>query len=265
MTMRARSIGEAIRREVLPVWDEATEARVLRRVSMRNDAPRRAMWPIVLVALAAVIVAMISMWRVSVATQDEAGAGTMAPMERAEPSERETSVHAKSDDTKGKVAAPERVDAMPTAEVDVVDLHATPPIEIDAPKGRREAATRPPDAASLLDQADAARRRGDLVEATSLLRKFIDAHPRHPEVVSVRMGLARVLEQRKRFAEAARAYEALLSADVIAPIREDARAGAARVWARAGRADLARVHAQTYLERSASGPHARAMEAIAKQ
>jgi hypothetical protein len=241
---RPRSIGEAIRREVQPAWDEVNEARVLRRVM--SQRPRRATWAIVTIAIAAVIVAAIAMWQVNVATHEDVTRGSLAPMERMEPSRRETSVRMEAP------SKPRRIEATPP------QVEPSPPFVDPAPA----VITRRPDAASLLEQADAARRRGELVEATSLLRRFIDAHPRHPEAASVRMSLARVLEQRRRFVEAARAYEALLGASVIGPIREDARAGAARVWARAGRDERARAHAQAYLERNPSGPHVRAMEAI---
>lgn len=46
--------------------------------------------------------------------------------------------------------------------------------------------------------------------ATRLLRRLIDEQPRHPEIGSARMILARVLEQRERFTDAARTYEEVL-------------------------------------------------------
>jgi tetratricopeptide (TPR) repeat protein len=121
-----------------------------------------------------------------------------------------------------------------------------------------------PSADDLLRRADAARRRGALVEATMLLERFVDGHPDHAEVDPARMSLARVLEQRGRFEQAARAYEALLGQRVIGTIREDARAAAARVWSRHGREDRARDHARTYLDRNPNGPHASVMKEIAK-
>ena len=267
--MKPRSLGRRIRREVQPDWDDVHEARVLRKVLATTTFRRRRRWPWVAVGAAGAVVAAAIALLI---------AGGPSPRRLATESERSQAPMSAvpAADAKAEPRVGTRVDK----KVEPEEVRHVAPVPPSAPKPPLEttearrpprrperprpapAEAEPPDADALLRQADAARRAGELAEATRLLETFVHTHRTHAEASAARMSLARVLEQRGRLEAAARTYEALLGPGVVGTLREDARAGAARVWSRHGKDERARPHARTYLQRNPDGPHAAAMKAI---
>ncbi len=271
---RAKAVGRQIRREVEPRWEPAAQARVLRRVLAAAPARPSRRWPIALaVTVAAGLVAMLA-WR-SIRSLDvvNANSPSMAPMHgglpasasgrasTASPPRGMTSVAREPAARESGANEPTANEPRPSDH----NVNQPPPPPSTAPSvthDERPAEDQPATAPDLLEAADAARRAGSLARATRLLRRVIAETPKHRDIAAARMALARVLEQRQRFGEAARAYETLLDSKDAGHLREDAQAGAARAYERHGDHERARSHAQTYLERYPAGLHATAIEGL---
>lgn len=115
---------------------------------------------------------------------------------------------------------------------------------------------------ALLEQADAARKARDWDAAAGLLRKVLAARPGRLRSSSALFTLGRVERSRLRHSQAAAAFRSCRTRSPEGPLAEDALAEEATSWADAGVHDRAREAATLYLERHASGTHARRMRAI---
>jgi len=128
---------------------------------------------------------------------------------------------------------------------------------VDAPRAPGRASVD-----ALLEKADAARKARDWDAAAGLLRKVIAAHPGKLRSSSALFTLGRVERSRRRHSQAAAAFRSCRERSPDGPLAEDALAEEATSWADAGAHDRAREAATMYLERHASGTHARRMRAI---
>lgn len=126
---------------------------------------------------------------------------------------------------------------------------------------RRTPRDRPgPDA--LLEQADAARRRGDLADAAKMLRQFTKRHVGHADAATAWFQLGKVERRRGRHRAAATAFgtsRKLLRGKVL---ESDALAEHARSLAAAGKDRDAKARAEEYLRWKPGGLHAADMRAI---
>jgi transmembrane sensor len=115
---------------------------------------------------------------------------------------------------------------------------------------------------ALLEEADAARKARDWDAAAKLLRRVVAARPGKLQSSSALFTLGRVERSRLRHARAATAFRSCRESSPDGPLAEDALAEEATSWADAGAHERARQAAAAYLERHASGTHARRMRAI---
>lgn len=115
-----------------------------------------------------------------------------------------------------------------------------------------------------LAAADAARKAGNLDEAVSLLRSFIEESPGDPRVPSALFNLGSVEMRRGRAAEAAAAFRRCRDARPNGSLAEDAAAEEAQAWHAAADARRAQEAAIFYLRTHPRGTHARAMQELVR-
>jgi transmembrane sensor len=120
-------------------------------------------------------------------------------------------------------------------------------------------------AVHLVDEADAARARGDLPAAERALRTLLSRYPSSPQATSAAFTLGRLQRARGDFAAAARTFDALRQHAPAGPLAEDALAEAANSWALAGQSSQASALAGQYLVRYPKGPHADRMRRLGPQ
>ncbi len=117
----------------------------------------------------------------------------------------------------------------------------------------------------LVEEADAARARGDLPAAERALRAVLSRYPRSPQATSAAFTLGRLQRARGDFGAAARTFDALRQHAPAGPLAEDALAEAANAWALAGQSAQASALASQYLARYPGGPHADRMRRLGPQ
>ena len=120
----------------------------------------------------------------------------------------------------------------------------------------------PESAAGLVEEADAARARGDLPAAERALRSVLARYPSSPQATSAAFTLGRIQRARGDFGAAARTFDALRRHAPAGPLAEDALAESANAWALAGQSTQARALAEQYLARYPGGPHAQRMRRL---
>lgn len=132
------------------------------------------------------------------------------------------------------------------------------PVSLQAPKapqkavdGRGQVDVHDPQ--GLLVAADHARRRGNLSEAATLLRRILVEHPQDEHAPTAAFTLGRVLLDAEDYIGAANAFGNTLSLSPNGPLAQDALARRAEAWARAKQWDKARQQAEEYLSRYPQG------------
>lgn len=136
---------------------------------------------------------------------------------------------------------------------------AAPEVSKTAPEPGVAAARSP---ANLMQEADAARAKGDLAKAEHLLGKLLAEHQGSPQATSAAFSLGRIQRARGNLAAAARTFEGLRRRAPAGPLAEDALAEAANAWALAGNAAHARQLAVEYTVSYPRGPHAERMRRL---
>jgi len=136
------------------------------------------------------------------------------------------------------------------APAPTVESQAQPAAEA-RPTG--SAASQPGGAHPLLQQADAARRAGDLPRAIAALEKFVQGAPGDARVASSSFTLGRLYRQTGSNQAAAAAFRRAYQRDTSGALAEDARAQEIEALAAAGAWDTARPLAHEYLTRFPSG------------
>lgn len=132
-----------------------------------------------------------------------------------------------------------------------------------ASSGRRSVPAAPADSRQLLEQANAARRSGDVAQAAELLETLRVRYPRDPRAALASFELGRL--RLDVLGDLPGAVQALRQSIALAPsgvFREDAEACLATAYARMRdrpRCELAR---RTYLERYPEGTHAAELSAL---
>lgn len=139
---------------------------------------------------------------------------------------------------------------------------AAPEVSKTAPEPGVPAAHSP---ASLMQEADAARAKGDLAQAEHLLGKLLAEHQASAQATSAAFSLGRIQRARGNLAAAARTFEGLRRRAPAGPLAEDALAEAANAWALAGNAAHARQLAIEYTASYPRGPHAERMRRLSTQ
>ncbi len=117
----------------------------------------------------------------------------------------------------------------------------------------------------LVEEADAARARGDLPAAERALRAVLSRYPSSPQASSAAFTLGRLQRARGDFGAAARTFDALRQHAPAGPLAEDALAESANSWALAGQPAQAGALASQYLARYPRGPHADRMRRLGPQ
>lgn len=136
------------------------------------------------------------------------------------------------------------------------DPNAQPPTSPEPPVESPEppAAAKAPSVDSLLDRADAARRRGDHKAAARALQTVLDEHAKDPQAPLAAYTLGRIqlsdLDQPKRAAKSFGRARALAPKGTMA---QDALAKEIESWAAAGNDAKAQTAADLYLERYPDG------------
>lgn len=138
---------------------------------------------------------------------------------------------------------------------------ADPPQPATRTKAAKRGAT--PTAASLMAQADSARRAQDWSAAAEHLRQLVRLHPRNRRIPLALFSLGQVERARGRHRAAAVAFAESLQRSGRGPLAEDALAESAISWARAGDMDRAKNAAGDYLNRYSNGIHRARMARIA--
>jgi TolA-binding protein len=136
-----------------------------------------------------------------------------------------------------------------------------PAVSPSAPLGGRGSA--PTDSRQLLEQANAARRRGDVAEAASLLETLRVRYPRDPRAALASFELGRL--RLDVLGDLPGAVQALKQSIALAPsgvFREDAEACLATAYARMRDRPRCEDARRTYLGRYPEGTHAAEMSAL---
>jgi len=159
----------------------------------------------------------------------------------------------------GKIATPDPAPEEAVEEPEGSPTEEEPPAEEPAPESP-EAAT----LSNLLEQVDAARKQGELVEASQLLDQIAEQFPRDPRAIAAMFTRGNVERALGNHRKAARAYSRCFELAPSGPLAEDAMAESAACWAEAGDAARASDAAWSYLERYPSGTHAGRMRRLAR-
>jgi transmembrane sensor len=141
----------------------------------------------------------------------------------------------------------------------VPERRASPEVAKTGPDPVAGAAQSP---ATLMQEADAARAKGDLAKAERLLARLLAEHQASPQATSAAFSLGRIQRARGNFGAAARTFEGLRRRAPAGPLAEDALAESANAWALAGDAAQARRRAAEYTASYPQGPHAERMRRL---
>jgi transmembrane sensor len=119
-----------------------------------------------------------------------------------------------------------------------------------------------PTVAELLQQADAARARGDAADAERAFARVFKEFPRDASASSAAFSLGRLQSARGAFGAAARTFDELRRRAPNGPLAQDALAEAASSWALAGNTGRARSLATEYLARHPGATHGERMRRL---
>lgn len=151
-----------------------------------------------------------------------------------------------------------RVEGTPTAPPTAI-FPSPPALSVE----NREGALRPAEAvAGLLEQADAARARGDQASAERAFATIVAQYPQDARAQSAAFSMGRLQRARGNFAGAAGTFKALRQKVPNGPLAEDASAEEANAWALAGQLTLSRSAAEQYIKRYPQGAHASRMQRL---